>query len=106
MSANKSKKVQVISQLSGHLFWDINKDNLDIAKSKKIIIQRVLEYGLMKDWKLLQQIYTIQEIEETATKIRDLDPKAASFISLICNTPVENFACYTSKQSMPQHWNF
>ncbi|WP_010419579.1 DUF6922 domain-containing protein [Anaerophaga thermohalophila] len=106
MSANKSNKAQIVSQLSDHLFWDINKEKLDIVKSKKTIIQRVLEYGLIKDWKLLQQIYSLQEIEAVATKIRDLDPKTASFISLICNTPVEKFTCYTSKQSMPQHWNF
>lgn len=106
MATHKINNARLIDQLSDHIFWDINKNNLDIAKSKKTIIQRVLEYGILKDWKLLQQIYSIQEIEKVATKIRDLDPKSASFISLICNTPIEKFTCYTSRRSMPQHWNF
>jgi hypothetical protein len=40
-----------INSLSDHLFWDIDKSKLDTIKSKKTIIQRVLDYGLMDDWK-------------------------------------------------------
>ena len=103
---NKQQTNSYINLLSDHLFWDVDKDNLDTEKSKKTIVQRVLDYGLMRDWKILVQIYGIKEIANTAKNLRDLDIKSASFISFLSNTPLKKFACYTSKQSMPQHMNF
>jgi len=38
---------------SDHLFWDVDKTQLDIDVSAAFVIERVLEYGLMKDWNLL-----------------------------------------------------
>lgn len=103
---NKPQTNSYINLLSDHLFWDVDKNKLDIEKSKKTIVQRVLDYGLMKDWKILVRIYGIKEIANTAKNLRDLDIKSASFISFLSNTPLEKFACYTSKQSMPPHMNF
>jgi len=105
MTNNQQTKSNIHS-LSDHLFWDIDKNKLDIERSKKTIVQRVLDYGLMKDWKILVQIYGIEEIARTAINLRDLDIKSASFISMLSNTPLEKFSCYTSRQSMPQHMKF
>ncbi len=95
-----------IQSFSDHLFWDVNKNKLDIDKSKKTIIQRVLNYGLIKDWNLLKELYGIDEIARTSINLRELDLKSATFISLLSSIPIENFVCYTSRQSTPQHWNF
>ena len=67
--------------LSQHLFWDADISNLDFEKSKKLIIQRVLDYGLINDWQIIYKEYGIQEIAKTAVSLRDLDIKSASFIS-------------------------
>ncbi len=45
-----------IPQFSSHPFWDIDPSHLDIEKSKKAIILRVLDYGLMEDWRLLKEL--------------------------------------------------
>lgn len=95
-----------IHQLSNHLFWDIDKNLLDTEKSKKTIIKRVLEYGKIEDWHLLVKIYGIREIAIVSKSLRDLDLKSASFVALLSNTPINYFACYTLKQSIPRHWNF
>ncbi len=95
-----------ISQLSPHLFWDVDRDNLDINKNIKLIVQRVLEYGLMSDWVLLNKHLGIKQIAETAQKIRDLDERALSFISLLSKIPHDQFLCYTTNRSTPKHWNF
>ncbi|WP_062126004.1 DUF6922 domain-containing protein [Geofilum rubicundum] len=95
-----------IHSLSDHLFWDIDKSKLDINNSKKIIIHRVLDYGLISDWKLIVQIYGIHEITQVSKKLRDLDIKSAGFVANLSNTPIEDFACYTTRQLTPQHWNF
>jgi hypothetical protein len=93
-------------EFSKHLFWDVNIDELDIQKNRKQIIHRVLEYGLIGDWQLIQGYYGIEQIAEVALPIKNLDKKSASFIALIAQRPKESFACYTTKQSTRKHWNF
>ena len=92
-----------LEDLSRHLFWDVNINELDLQKNRKQIIHRVLDYGLMDDWYIIQNYYGIKEIAEIALTIRDLDKKSASFISLISKIPKEKFLCYQSPQ---RHWNF
>lgn len=77
-----------------------------MKKHSAYIIRQVLEYGLLKDWKLLKEYYGIDRIAQTAMSFRELDAKTLSFISLLSHTPIEEFRCYTYQQSTPQHWNF
>jgi len=95
-----------INAFSQHLFWDVDKHKLDKEKDRKYIIRQVLEYGLLKDWKLLKEIYGLSTIAETAKTFRELDKKTLSFIATVANEPRESFRCYTYQQSIPQHWNF
>jgi len=95
-----------LKKLSPHLFWDVDINTIDINKSRSLIIQRVLDYGLIGDWKILLIIYGISEIALTAKSLRDLDKKSASFVSLLSKIPKEQFACFTSKQSIPGHMIF
>ena len=95
-----------LSQLSQHLFWDVELAELDAEKAKSFIIHRVLEYGFMKDWKLINKWYGILCITQTAQNLRDLDPRALTFISVLSGVPKSEFRCYTTKQLIPQHWNF
>ena len=95
-----------IDNLSKHLFWDVNKSNLSLENNKKLVIQRVLDYGLINDWKIIYNYYGIEEIAKIAVAIKDLDKKSISFISVLSNTPIEEFLCYTTKQSIPKHWDF
>ena len=95
-----------INQCSKHLFWDVNKENLNLETNKGYIIKQVLEYGLIEDWVLNYRYYGINHIAKVTQTFRDLDQKALSFISLLSKTPLYKFKCYTSKQSAPPHWNF
>jgi len=95
-----------IENLSPHLFWDVDIHKIDFEQNKKLIIHRTLEYGLMSDWKIITQIYEINEIARTAASLKDLDKKTISFVSLLSGIPKEEFLCYTTKQSIPKHWNF
>ncbi len=95
-----------LEDLSEHLFWDVNIDKLDFQRNRRHIIHRVLDYGLINDWKIIQNYYGINEIAKVASGIRDLDKKSASFVSLISKIPKENFLCYTTKQLTQKHWNF
>ncbi len=95
-----------IDNLSPHLFWDVDKSKLDVEKNKRLIIHRALEYGLMSDWNWIKEVYGIKEIGVVAKTLRDLDKKSASFISKIAKIPIEEFRCYSTNPSTPEHWNF
>ena len=77
-----SKKIN-ISDLSPHLFWDVNRDRLDFEKNRDLIIKRTLDYGLMSDWRIVRAYYGIEEIAKSAMTLRDLDIRSASFVALL-----------------------
>ncbi len=99
-------QVPAIDEFSKHLFWDVNRENLDIEKDKSYIIWQVLEFGLMDDWFLIRNYYGVKQIGEIATSFRSMDKKNLSLISYLSGIPKENFRCYTTQQSNPPHWNF
>ena len=50
-------KADVINKFSEHLFWDIRTGEVDMEKNAPYVVQRVLEYGRLSDWKLLLSYY-------------------------------------------------
>ena len=66
---NVMSQKEYISLLSRHLFWDmdVNKVNLDTCPAQ--IIQRVLEYGNLKDWQLILSYYGLDRIVSIITHI-------------------------------------
>lgn len=97
---------EYINMFSNHLFWDVRKEDLDLESHMQYVIKRVLEYGLLDDWKLIRAYYGLSKIIEVAKELRDLEPRALAYLSAISKTPKEQFRCYTWKQSNSQHWNF
>lgn len=94
-----------ITDLSEHLFWNVNKDDLDFESSKEFIIHRVLEYGLLNDWELIKEIYSLETIKQTSLQFSNLDPVTLSFLSAIFNIDKRKFRCYTKNTSTPSFWN-
>lgn len=97
---------EYITQFSTYLFWDVNKDDLDMEEHSQYIIKRVIEYGMLNDWNIIKKYYGLERIIEIAKTFRDLEPRALAYLSAISQTPKEQFRCYTYQQSSPQHWNF
>ena len=94
-----------IQQLSSHLFWDIDRDNADMDTCPAQIIQRVLEYGTLDDWKLIRTYYGIDKIVAVCRSLRSLEAKALSFICCISHTDKTTYRCYHTAQSNPTPWN-
>ena len=97
---------EYITRFSTYLFWDVNKDDLDMEKHSQYIIKRVLEYGMLQDWNIVKQYYGLGRIVEIAKGFRELEPRALAYLSAISQTPKAQFRCYTYQRSNPQHWNF
>lgn len=94
-----------IDLFSPHLFWDVDKSLLDFNRSKVQIIGRVVEYGLMGDWELLQEIYSKDEIKNTVCSLRNMDKVTLSFLAHYFKIEKTLFRCYTISQSTTSFWN-
>jgi len=97
---------EFIKSLSKHLFWETDISAVDEKKHIKYIISKVLMYGLYADWVKLVEHYNLKTIIDNALEIKELDKKTASFLAVLGDVPKSRFLCYTTKQSIPKHWNF
>ncbi|MCR5560515.1 MAG: hypothetical protein K6F58_01705 [Bacteroidales bacterium] len=92
---------ECIQGFSDYIFWDVDRNAIDLQANIRFVVQRVLEYGQYQDWKLLLSYYGMASIVEAARQLRTLDPKALSFISTVSKTPLKKFRCYNTRQSSP-----
>jgi hypothetical protein len=87
-----------IKDFSPHLFWDMDKSKIDFEKSKSQIIFQVVEYGMMKDWNLIHQLYSREEIKKVVVNLRSLDKKTLNFLAVYFNLDKTSFRCYKNSQ--------
>jgi hypothetical protein len=92
-------------KFSGHLFWDIDVNELDIDCYPAFVIQRVLEYGLWEDWTQIRSYYSMQIIKEAVMNLRTLRPQALNYIALYTDTDKKDYRCYKFAQLHPTLWN-
>lgn len=88
-----------MSYFSTHLFWDVKQGTLDPEKHRRLIVERVIERGGLKDLALLQQIYKKEEIQDEIRKINWLNEKDQAFVHVYFDIPYTELKCYTKKQS-------
>lgn len=88
------------------IFWETDYDTIDWENKAQYVIERVVMYGNMEDWRLLRTYYGIDKIKSAVLNARDLDPKTMSFMSLLFNVPLSEFRCYTYRQSNLIHWDY
>lgn len=94
-----------IADFSHHLFWDVDLNGFDLEKHKSQLIQKVLEYGFMKDWELLKKLYGLETIKEVSLQLRSLDAVTLSYLSAIFNIDKTAFRCFRHRQLYPNLWN-
>ena len=66
--------VSYISQLSPSLFWDIDRNQMDVEHHSAGLIQRVLDYGTLQDWRLTRDFYGMNRIVADCKPITSDNP--------------------------------
>lgn len=97
--------IKAVEHFSPNLFWDVDSTVFDLDKYPSHIIQRVLEYGQIEDWRFIKSYYGLDKIVKCCQGLRTLDPKALSFICCISHTNKKSYRCYNFAQSCPTLWN-
>ncbi len=83
-------------ELSRTIFWDTNYSKIDWEKSSAYVISKVVMYGKIEDWNSICNYYGMDRIKNEMKRVRYLDDKSLSFLSIIFDEPKENFRCYKS----------
>jgi hypothetical protein len=95
-----------ISNLTPHIFWDVDIKTIDLEKNGVFVLQRVLQYGLLKDWQLIKSVLGTEKLKSIAVKIPSLDDVSISFLSNLLQIEKSEFKCYKNRQSNQNYWNY
>ena len=95
-----------INALSKEIFWDTPIENIDRKQHAGFVLERVMMYGTLEDWKILKRLYSKKELHNVAITLRTLDDFSISFLSLVLGIDKSQFRCYIQKQSQPSFWNY
>jgi len=96
----------IIEHLSSHLFWDVDKSQLEAHRSSQFIIHRVLEYGLLNDWNEIKKYYGLPYIKSVALELKNLDEVTLAFLCTLFDLKKNDFRCYRHRQSTRHFWNY
>ena len=97
---------EVLKKLDPAYFWDVDLSRLDAEKSKRLIIERVVNLGNLDEIRFISEYWGDGEIKEIICNLNFLDPKTLNFVSLLFDIPKEKFKCYTRIQLTNQPWNY
>jgi hypothetical protein len=77
-----------------------------LEKNGVFVLQRVLQYGILKDWLLLKSIMGAENIKALAVQLPTLDDVSISFLSNLYKIDKSEFKCYKNKQSNQNYWSY
>ncbi len=77
---------KVVPQIRKHLLWEFDLDSFDYLRSKKIVIERVIERGNLKEWKEMLLFYGKATVLEVARSSKQLDRKEKNFTEIFVDS--------------------
>lgn len=83
------------------IFWDVDFDRLDCDAKWKFVIERVFERGDVDDIRQCRRHYGDDRVTEALRTAKFLPLDTTHFVSSLFNIPLEDFRCYTLRQSNP-----
>ena len=74
-------------KISPHLLWEYDLDTFDFDKSKRIVIERVIQRGNLKDWQTVFQAYGKKVLLSIARESKQLSNRDRNFTKILVNSP-------------------
>ncbi len=85
--------MDLIPERIKRLFWDVDKDAVDLILHRSYMIRRIMDYGNIEDVRWMLKAYSGEEIIEVLRKSRGLSRKSAFFWSAYFNIPQGEIEC-------------
>ena len=84
-----------MEELLKPIFWDVDVKKLDPQKNAGQIIERILEYGDLKQVHWMLKFYQGEKIKAIVKTSRQLSLKSANFWAMYFNIPRSEVKCLT-----------
>lgn len=75
------------------LFWDVDREEVEVKAHRFYIIRRIIDYGNLEDVQWMKETYSPEEIIEVVRKSRGLTRKSACFWAAYFNIAKEEIEC-------------
>jgi hypothetical protein len=89
-------------QLSGHLFWDVDRAAVDPEKHRQFLVPRIMDRGTRDDVKAAWSYYGEEKIREALLNARALHKKTIAFFANQFDLSCESFRAF---RNQPGTWN-
>ena len=76
--------------IPAHLLWEYNVEQFDYDRSKRIVIERVIERGGIEEWKEMIRYYGVPTILQIARASKQLSLKDKSFTEIFVHSNLVN----------------
>jgi hypothetical protein len=82
------------------IFWDVNFEKLDYDAKANFVIERVFERGDVQDIRNCRRYYGDEKVTEALLNAKFLPLHRMYLASAVIDKPIQEFRCYTLRQSM------
>jgi hypothetical protein len=82
------------------IFWDVNFEKLDYDAKANFVIERVFERGDVQDIRNCRRYYGEEKVTEALLNAKFLPKHTMYLASAVIDKPIQEFRCYTLRQSM------
>jgi hypothetical protein len=90
--------------VSPTLLWEYDLAQFDWQRSRKIVVQRIIERGWLKDYFAAFDLYGgIEGFREIIKEVPSLSARDMNFVCTVFNLKKEELRCYTRKLSRLEH---
>jgi len=87
------KREILIPERIKKLFWDVDKETVDIKIHRSFIIKRIMDYGRAEDVRWMLKNYSKEEMIEILRMSRGLSRKSGYFWAAYFDIPKEEIKC-------------
>lgn len=84
------------------IFWDVNFENIDYDAKANFVIERVFERGDVDDIRQCRRYYGDEKVTTALLNAKYLPERRLYLASAVIGKPLNEFRCYTLRQSNPE----
>lgn len=92
------------AKLNKNLFWEYNIEKMNLQQHIEIVVQKVIERGLMEDYYAMFNMFGKKEIVEALKNIQCLTSGEIDFVSHVFKIPKKEMKSYKNRMERPQLW--
>ena len=88
---------KTLLDLTGGLLWNMNFNEIDYVRDKKLIIERIIESGMERDEIIMWKLYSYDDIKEVAINMDNLPKDEVTYMAFVLKINETDFKSYNNK---------